>query len=119
MDITSGGGGRDRLAPSLAGLDNNLFGSVDGATHPEALAQRLVAAGWSARKAAWDEFEIANEWCSFLLVPDGGQVSISGVIAPERLPDLEAAFNALGLGYGLEVYSGEHLVREAASRSPE
>jgi len=104
-----------RVVPSSwpATIGNNLYGLLYGSHQPDTLAPLLIATGWSARKAAWDEFEITNEWCSFLLVSSGGQVQISGVIAPESLDRLAAAFETLGLGYELEVYSGAELVRQA------
>lgn len=113
MEVTSGGGGRSRLDPSLALLENNLYGLLYGARQPETLAPLLVANGWSARKAAWDEFGMTKEWCSFLLVSSGLLVKISGVVEPENLDRLAAAFGAFGLGSELEVYSGEELVRQA------
>jgi hypothetical protein len=113
MAITSGGGGRERLAEHLAVMDNNVYGLLYGGTvDPVELAERLVPAGWSARKASWDEYELTNEWCSFVLGKPGGQLKLAGVVAPDRLDDLAATWTSISIGCDLELYDGDLLVRE-------
>jgi hypothetical protein len=102
-----------RLDPMIAALDNNLHGMIYGPHQPDALAPLPVDSGWSARMAAWGEVEIpTSRWC--LLISSGGQMKLSGVIAPDRLDDF-AALGAPSLGYELEPYNGQEPVRELAS----
>ncbi len=114
MEFTSGGGGRDRLDPSLASSDNNVYGLLYGHADAKTVAECFVRLGWSVRKASWDEFEVTNEWCSFIVGSPGGQLKLSGVVASEHLDDLGAAFAAAGQTYSLELYDGNDLVREAS-----
>ena len=115
MEFTSGGGSRDRLDATLASSDNNVYGLLySDASNAKTVAESFIELGWSARKASWDEFEVTNEWCSFIVGSSGGQLKLAGVVAPERLDDLGAAFAAAGQTYSLELYDGNDLVREAS-----
>lgn len=117
VEITSGSGGQHRLHASLAAMGDNVYGLLYAdALEPRTIAEALPARGWSARKASWYEFELTKEWCSFTLGDFGGQLKLAGVVAPARLDELSAELAALDIAHSLELYEGNHLLREVRDR---
>ena len=106
MEIPSGGTPGPRLAGHLAGLDNNVYGSLPGAPAVRELAERFVAAGWRARASSWTTYEVEHEWARVELVETAaGERLVSGVVDPARLDELAAVLAGLGLRYSLELWA--------------
>jgi hypothetical protein len=105
-EVTSSAGVHQPLDERLAALDDNVYGTLLGAASPADVVTRLRRAGWAARKASWLEFACAVDWCEVLLTPiEGDELTLSGVVDPDRLDDLAAALTAVGLTGHLELYA--------------
>jgi hypothetical protein len=118
VEITSGGGGKERLDPALAELDNNVYGSIHSSQDAETVARLFVRSGWSARRSRWEAFELTNEWCSFELSQPGDQLLIAGVVARSRLDDLARELAVTGAGYSLELYDDDELLLREIAGGP-
>ena len=115
VDITSGGTSGPSLDEALAELDNNMHGSVVGDVMPEEIARMFLAAGWSARKSSWTEYEVRHRFAEIEFYRDQhGVTGFHGVVDPERLTALADQFTSLGLACSIELYGpdGQTLLRE-------
>lgn len=104
MEITSGGTAGPQFDWRRYDLENNLYGSLPGTSDPRAVAEAFHRAGWRARKSAWDEYEIEQEWAELNLVPAGERVRFSGTVVPQNLQTLLTLLTDLGYAYTAEYY---------------
>jgi hypothetical protein len=71
---------------------------------PLQIARRFVAAGCSARASAFDEYEVAHTWAELeLWTVAPNHHMFPGIVYPDRMADLAAVFDQLGLAYSFEV----------------
>ena len=75
-----------------------------GSVAPERMAAAFVARGWSARKSAWDEYEVAEKWADLRLFIHEGVCMASGNVFIERFDDLLHLLDELVPGYRGELY---------------
>lgn len=106
VNIDSGGTGGPQPDEALFVMvdRSNVYGDLPGDTGPLQIARRFVAAGWSARAAADHEYEVAHTWAElelFGIAPSHHM--FSGIVYPDRMADLAAMFDQLGLAYSFEV----------------
>jgi hypothetical protein len=105
VEITSGGTGGPEPDPSLYELfqRGNLCGDLPGAPRPEDLAYAFVALGWSARRSAFFEYDVAHAWAKLTLWEfKPGETMVSGLVHPDHFEELAAVFTRLGVRYSLE-----------------
>ncbi|MFD9126953.1 hypothetical protein [Kitasatospora sp. NPDC059571] len=114
MDFTSDGTDGPRLdAASVAqlGLGNNVWGSLPGTASAQRAAELFFRAGWRVRRSNRTEFQVENE-CAELELTPLEPVVFSGFVAPDRITDLLAALNGMGLSFSVEFEDregGEHV----------
>lgn len=106
MNIDSGGTGGPQADDALFALvdRSNVHGDLPGDADPLRIARRFVAAGWSARASAFDEYEVAHTWAELVLWTSApNHHMFSGIVYPDRIANLAAVFDELGLAYSFEV----------------
>ncbi|MER7582263.1 hypothetical protein [Kitasatospora sp. NPDC097691] len=118
MDFTSGGTDGPRLdAAAMAQLDlgNNVWGSLTGTTSAQSAAELFFRAGWRVRRSSWTEFQVENESAELELMPLE-PVVFSGFVDPDRITDLLASLNGMGVSFNVEfedLEGQEHIYRSA------
>jgi hypothetical protein len=104
MGFTSGGTGGPRFTRDERGEfdEDNVHGFLPSAGSAEGVAAALRGAGWRVRKCSWTEFEAEHTYAELTVMP-GDPVIFSGIVVPERVDDLLAAFAGVGLRYVVEL----------------
>ena len=79
MQFTSGGTGGPSLDPLYLDVGPNFYAWLLRPAPLIRVAEAFHRAGWSVRKAAWDEYGVQHTWADLLITPPG---LISGTVAP-------------------------------------
>ncbi len=117
MEITSGGTGGPEPDPTLHAIGLDVHATLSGAPSPEEMANAFVRSGWSARKAASDEYEVAHRWAELRLFVHDGVSMFSGTVLSDHVDDLLRVLDALGISHRGELYDrGGDLARTFGSR---
>ena len=105
-NIDSGGAGGPQADEALFAIVDrgNVHGDLPGDADPVQIARLFAAIGWSARASAFDEFEVAHTWAELVLwSASPGRTMFTGIVYPDRMAELAAVFDQIGLAYSFEV----------------
>ncbi|WP_329202655.1 MULTISPECIES: hypothetical protein [unclassified Streptomyces] len=116
MDISDEG---QPLDPVWFEINNNVCGSLAGAPSASLVAGKFVGAGWSARSASWESYEVETSWCRIEVDPTDGDTLLNGVVDPQRFEHLAALLTRFGLRFKLELYHDDgELLRKIEAGAP-
>jgi hypothetical protein len=83
-------------------LGNNVGGYLPSALDARQVAAACHAAGWRVRKSSWTEYEVEHTFAELEIFPET-PVRFRGIVNPDRIDELLAAFATLGLLYVIEL----------------
>ncbi|MGX1887118.1 hypothetical protein [Streptomyces sp. NPDC055287] len=116
MDVSDEG---QPLDPVWLEISNNVCGDLAGAPSAALVAERFTEAGWSARSASWESYEVETSWCRIEVDPTDGDTLLHGVVDPQRFEDLAALLTRFGLPSRLELYDDDgELLQQLEARPP-
>lgn len=93
-----------RPDPALDGIGLEVHAELPQAASPSEVAASFARAGWSLRKSAWDEYEVAQSWAELRVFAGRGSSLLAGAVLPDRIDELAGALSELGLRCTVEVY---------------
>jgi hypothetical protein len=93
-----------RPDPALDVIGLEVHAALPQVAAPSEVAATFARAGWSLRKSAWDEYEVAQSWAELRVFAGHGWSLLAGAVLPDRIDELAGVLRELGLHCTVEVY---------------